>query len=194
MAIEWFKMKKKKWWHGQAFFHKQEAKQPKGKGSRSPSTWHNFQHQTRTTHECHTQFHHDHYKSNIEKQITWGWQLLHLGCHKHPSYLTWAHNPEFHRTETWLFFTFLFPRLFPLINLVCTSRVPYLVIFRPITDWVFIAWWSGPFPSSVIDIECVPIRLTLLMNSLTSRHTSASLNSEDTLYPVPLDNPVGLTL
>src|ERR1043165_8823586 len=84
MAIEWFKMKETKWWHGQAFFHKQEAKEPKGKGSRSPSTWHNFQHQTRTTHECHTQFHHDHYKSNIEKQITWGWQLLHLGCHSSP--------------------------------------------------------------------------------------------------------------
>src|SRR4051812_34724031 len=33
-------------------------------------------------------------------------------------------------------FTFLFPRLFLLIDLVSTSRVPYLVMFSPITDSV----------------------------------------------------------
>src|SRR3954464_5491539 len=46
----------------------------------------------------------------------------------------WALNPQFHRAETWLLVTFLFPRLFPFIKLVCTSRVPYLVMFSPISD------------------------------------------------------------
>ena len=60
-------------------------------------------------------------------------QLDRIEC-RHPSYSMWAHSPQLHRTETWLFFTFLFPRLFPLINLVCTSRVPYLVMFSPMSD------------------------------------------------------------
>src|SRR4051812_22009799 len=58
-----------------------------------------------------------------------------MECH-HPSYTMWAHNPQFHRTETGLFLTFLFPRLFLLIDLVWTSRVPYLVMFSPTSDSV----------------------------------------------------------
>src|SRR3954466_5851897 len=39
---------------------------------------------------------------------------------------------------------FLIPRLFPLINLVCTSRVPYLVMFSPIIDSVLMPDATAP--------------------------------------------------
>src|ERR1041385_6506159 len=71
----------------------------------------------------------------------------------------WAHNPQFHRIETWLSCTFLFSRLFLFFDLVCNSRVLYLVIFSSISDSMLMPDALDPFSSSVIIDECLYIHL-----------------------------------
>ena len=99
----------------------------------------------------------------------------------------WAHNPQFHRTETWIFYTFLFTRLFPLINLVCTSRVPYLVVFSTISAPVLKPDALAPLSLSGIVVKWLSIRLKISHTSVNfSRCIPLNLNSRDTSYPIPL--------
>ena len=42
----------------------------------------------------------------------------------------WAHNPQFHRIETWLSYTPLFPMLFLMLGFVCNSRATFRVIIN----------------------------------------------------------------
>ena len=82
----------------------------------------------------------------------YSWQtLLHdcMECH-HPGSM-WAHNPQFHRTGTWLSCTFIFPRLFLLLDLIWASRFPYLVMFSPISDSVLMP--DAMDPSFIIHLR-----------------------------------------
>ena len=120
-------------------------------------------------------------------------QLDRIEC-QHPSYSMWAHKPQFSRTETWHLFTFLFPKLFSLINLVCTSRVPYLVIFRPIPDSVLM-------PDALEPLFLIHHRhqmhvhpLETLISSSVSLVVFPGVKLErDPLYPITSDNLGWLT-
>ena len=115
--------------------------------------------------------------------------LNHIEC-QHPSYSMWAHNPQFHRTETWLFHTFLFPRLILLIDLVGTSRVPYLVMFSPISD-------SMLMPDTLDPSFVIRLRHQMHACSLETSHTffclsrgiPLSLSSEEILCTPLLGQP-----
>ena len=52
-------------------------------------------------------------------------KLDRIDC-QHPSYSMWAHNPQFHRTETWLFFTFLFRGYSPWLTSYALHEPPNL--------------------------------------------------------------------
>ena len=105
------------------------------------------------------------------------WQTLHrdrIICH-HPSYSMWAHNPQFHRIETWL----LSPTLWYSVRYQthCLCLMLWTPFHFPLsTSNACLSTW---------DFSCV---------LLFSRCTSLSLNSKDTLYPIPLDNLGWLTL
>src|ERR1041385_3472563 len=104
----------------------------------------------------------------------------------------WAHNPQFHRIETWLSCTFLFSRLFLLLDLVCNSRVIYLVIFSSISDSMLMLDALDPFSSSVIIVECLHIRLkTSHAFFCFSRCVPLSLTREILCTPFPCTISVG---
>ena len=58
--------------------------------------------------------------------------------------------------------------LFLVFDLVCNSRVAYLVIFSPVSNSVLMPEALDPLLSSVIDIECMPIQLKLLIPTFVS--------------------------
>ena len=74
----------------------------------------------------------------------------------------WAHNPQFHRIETWLSCTPLYPRLFLARGLVCNLRATFLVINSGIGHNTY-SRCSEPLSHSVSGNERLPIRLKLLI-------------------------------
>ena len=77
-------------------------------------------------------------------------------------------KPQFHRTETWLSCAFLFPRLFLVLGLVWDPCVLYLEVFNPVSDAVLMPDTLDPFSSADKGIECLSIRLKLLIPSFNS--------------------------
>ena len=74
----------------------------------------------------------------------------------------WAHNPQFHRIETWLSCTPLLPKLFLVLDFVCNSWVTFLVIYSGIRHNTYSRCFQ-PLSRHVSGIERLPARSKLPM-------------------------------
>ena len=121
-------------------------------------------------------------------------QLDRIVC-RHPSYPMWAHNPQFHRIETWHFGTFLFSRLFPLAWPCMQLTSPLPCDIQLDIRLSAYAWFSGPL--FILHhrhrMFAYPLETSCIFFCFP-RCVSLSLNSRNTLYLIPLECPGWLTL
>ena len=99
-------------------------------------------------------------------QATLGHALLSWPCKMSAPFLLsttwWAHNPQFHRIETWLSCTPLLLKLFLAFGFVCKSRANFLVIHSGIRRNTY-SRCSGPLSHFVSGNERLPTCLKLPM-------------------------------
>ena len=117
--------------------------------------------------------------------------------YQHASYSRCSHNPRFHRTETWLSFTFLLPRLFLALDLLTSYVIHgsptlwYSVRYQP-QCLCLMLWPLFHHPSSISN-DCLSAWKFLIPPLVSLVVFPRVKLGRDPLYPITSDNLGWLT-